>query len=72
MLCPCFVESFQRQYKDGTNGTHDFQMVSAPFLILRILTIALFMVSLSLFHDIRVRFSSIGLQYVLFAYAYIY
>ena len=31
-----FVESFQGQYKDGTNGTHDFRMVSASFLILRI------------------------------------
>ena len=29
-----FVESFQRQYKDGTNGTRDFRMVSASFLIL--------------------------------------
>ena len=32
-----FVEPFQGQYKDGTNGTHDFRMVSASFLILRIL-----------------------------------
>ena len=35
-LC-IFVESFQGQYKDGTSGTHDFRMVSALFLILRIL-----------------------------------
>ena len=59
-----FVESFQGQYKDGTNGTYDFRMVSASFLILRILTMALFMVSLSLFHN-RVRLSSACLQYVL-------
>ena len=32
-----FVESFQGQYKDGTNGTRDFRMVSASFLILRLL-----------------------------------
>ena len=32
-----FVESFQGQYKDGTKGTHDFRMVSASFLILRLL-----------------------------------
>ena len=38
-----FVESFQGQYKDGTNGTCDFRMVSASFLILRILILALFM-----------------------------
>ena len=37
-----FVESFQGQYKDGTNGTHDFRMVSASFLILRILAVASF------------------------------
>ena len=37
-----FVEPFQGQYKDGTNGTHDFRMVSASFLILRILIVALF------------------------------
>ena len=38
-----FVESFQGQYKDGTNGTCDFRMVSATFLILRILILAFFM-----------------------------
>ena len=37
-----FVESFQGQYKDGTNGTHDFRMVSASFLILRILILGSF------------------------------
>ena len=37
-----FVESFQGEYKDGTNGSHDFRMVSASFLILRILILALF------------------------------
>ena len=37
-----FVESFQGQYKDGTNGTRDFRMVSASFLILRILILATF------------------------------
>ena len=37
-----FMESFQGQYKDGTNGTHDFRMVSASFLILRVLILALF------------------------------
>ena len=38
-----FVESFQGQYKDGTNGTHDFRMVSASFLIIRILVMASFL-----------------------------
>ena len=38
-----FVESFQGQYKDGTNGTRDFRMVSASFLILRLLTMLLFL-----------------------------
>ena len=37
-----FVESFQGQYKDGTNGTHDFRMVSASFLVLRILIVVAF------------------------------
>ena len=37
-----FVESFQGQYKDGTNGTRDFRMVSASFLILRILIVVLY------------------------------
>ena len=38
-----FVESFHGQYKDGTNGTRDFRMVSASFLILRISTLLLFL-----------------------------
>ena len=37
-----FVESFQGQYKDGTNGTRDFRTVSVSFLILRILILASF------------------------------
>ena len=37
-----FVESFQGQYKDGTNGTRDFRMVSALFLVLRMLILASF------------------------------
>ena len=37
-----FMESFQGQYKDGTNSTSDFRMVSALFLILRILILASF------------------------------
>ena len=38
-----FVESFHGQYKDGTNSTRDFRMVSASFLILRILIIFTFL-----------------------------
>ena len=38
-----FVESFQGQYKDGTDGTCDFRMVSALFLILRMLILASFL-----------------------------
>ena len=38
-----FVESFQGQYKDGTNGTFDFRMVSVSFLILRILILVSFL-----------------------------
>ena len=38
-----FVESFQGQYKDGTNGTRDFRTVFASFLILRILILFLFL-----------------------------
>ena len=37
-----FVESFQGEYKDGTNGTRDFRMASATFLILRILILVSF------------------------------
>ena len=38
-----FMESFQGQYKDGTNGTRDFRMVSASFFILQILIVATFL-----------------------------
>ena len=38
-----FVESFQGQYKDGTNGTRDFRMFSASFLIFRVLLLFLFL-----------------------------
>ena len=38
-----FMESFQGQYKDGTKGSRDFRMVSASFLILRILVLLLFL-----------------------------
>ena len=31
-----FMETFQGQYKDGTNGTRDFRIVSALYLIFRI------------------------------------
>ena len=37
-----FVESFQGQYKDGTNGTRDFRGASATFLIVRFLILVLF------------------------------
>ena len=55
-----FVESFQGQYKDGTSGTRDFRMVSASFLILRILTLASFL---------RHHLATSGLQCVLYACA---
>ena len=58
-----FVESFQGQYKDGTNGSHNFRMVSASFLILRILTMATY------FLDQPSGISS-GLQYVLFTVSF--
>ena len=38
-----FMESFQGQYKDGTNDTRDFRMVSATFLILRLVMLVLFL-----------------------------
>ena len=38
-----FVESFQGQYKDGSNGTFDFRKFSASFLILRILILTSFL-----------------------------
>ena len=56
-----FVESFQGQYKDGTNGSWDFRMVSASFLILRILTMATFANRHYSFH------TSSALQCLLFA-----
>ena len=31
-----FVEAFQGHYKDGTNGTRDFRIVSALYLVFRI------------------------------------
>ena len=31
-----FMEAFQGQYKDGTNGTRDFRIVSALYLVFRI------------------------------------
>ena len=59
-LC-IFVESFQGQYKDGTNGTRDFRMVSASFLILRMLILASFLPH----HKIDI-FPSPKLQCILF------
>ena len=35
-----FVEVFQGEYKDGTNGTYDLRIFSALFFILRILALA--------------------------------
>ena len=55
-----FVESFQGQYKDGTNGTRDFRMFSASLLILRILTLASF---------VHHHLASSGLQCILFTCA---
>ena len=55
-----FVESFQGQYKDGTNGTYDFRMVSALFLIFRTLILASF-----LHQHYSLLFSS-GVQCILF------
>ena len=46
-----FVESFQGQYKDGTDGTFDFRMLSASFLILRILTMTSFLASIISFEN---------------------
>ena len=56
-----FVESFQGQYKDGTNGTRDFRMVSASFFVLRILILFLFI------NHHRSSLSTSLLQGVLFA-----
>ena len=52
-----FVESFQGQYKDGTNGTRDFRMVLALFLIFSFLA--------SFIHQHYSLFSS-GVQCILF------
>ena len=41
-----FMESFQGQYKDGTNGTHDFRMMSALFLVFRIVILFQFIIHL--------------------------
>ena len=54
-----FMESFQGQYKDGTNGTRDFRTVSALFLILGISTLASF-------SNHHFSFGISGLQCVLF------
>ena len=37
-----FMEAFQGHYKDGTNGTWDFRMVSALYLIFRCLNVLSF------------------------------
>ena len=34
-----FVEAFQGEYKDGSNGTYDLRLFSALFFILRILAL---------------------------------
>ena len=59
-----FVESFQGQYKDGTNGTRDFRMVSALFLVLRMLTMASFLYTSCFFHRNPLWISA-GLQCIL-------
>ena len=41
MLCTC-LWNLKCGIKDGTNGIRDFRMVSVSFLVLRILTVALF------------------------------
>ena len=63
-----FVESFQGQYKDGTNGTRDFRMVSALFLILRMLTMASFLYTICLFQRDSLWISA-GLQWILLVVA---
>ena len=59
-----FMESFQGQYKDGTNGTRDFRMASATFLILRILTMTMFLDTVFSFRNQSLG-NSAGLQCVL-------
>ena len=66
-----FVESFQGQYKDGTNGTHDFRMVSASLLILRILTMGIFVASIFSFHN-QAPWISAELQCILFLAASVF
>ena len=63
-----FVESFQGQYKDGTNGTRDFRMVSALFLVLRMLTMASFLYTICSF-QINSLWISAGLQWILLVVA---
>ena len=38
-----FMEVFQGQYKDGTNGTWDFRIVSALYLVFRIAVLLRFL-----------------------------
>ena len=66
-----FVESFQGQYKDRTNGTNDFRMVSASFLILRILTMGIFVASVFSFHN-QAPWISAELQCALFLAASVF
>ena len=40
-----FMEAFQGQYKDGTNGTRDFRIVSALYLIFRIIVLLFYLVN---------------------------
>ena len=64
-----FVESFQGQYKDGTNGTRDFRMVSALFLVLRITTMTSFLATVFSFHKHSLAAISAGVQCISFAVA---
>ena len=61
-----FVESFQGQYKDGTNGTGDFRMVSASFPILRMLILGSLMFHHHLTSDTFSCFHAITKPYKLF------
>ena len=63
-----FVESFQGQYKDGTNGSCDYRIVSGLFLILRILIMASFMASLFSSHC-QLNGVSVGVQFISFVVA---
>ena len=64
-----FVESFQGEYKDGTNGTRDFRMVSASFLVLRILTMTSYLATVCFFHKHSLAAISAGVQCIMFAVA---